>query len=402
MTSTATPVTLHQLLGRFHFGVTLVAVALSGLTVFFAGVAALRGYTDRNLELASQLGAYSIEPALVFGDPQAAREAIAPLGKVAGIGRVVVYDANGNVLAQWQRPTPDPAPAITRLFLARPLQTRILRNGTTVGQIELSGDSTALWPYVRAGLLGGLACLLLTAVGTIFIARRFEAEITGHIGTIAAVARDVRLHRRFDRRVEAIPVIELNRLGKDVNALLDELDGWHSNLAQEKAQLSKAAMQDRLTSLPNRAALDAHFEQLTADPAAMQKGFSLLYLDIDRFKATNDRFGHRGGDAVLTAVAARLRETADTRDMVARLGGDEFIVVTAPGRTGETAEMLARMLQRAIAAPVPVIEGVEQIPSVSIGVAHYPGDGRTTADLLNHADMAMYRAKQGRDGGARR
>src|SRR3546814_14798762 len=71
--------TLQKLLSRFHFGVTLFAVALSGLAIMLAGVAALRGYADRNIELAAQLGAYGVEPALVFRDPQAAREGIEPL-----------------------------------------------------------------------------------------------------------------------------------------------------------------------------------------------------------------------------------------------------------------------------------------------------------------------------------
>ena len=68
--------TLQKLLSRFHFGITLFAVALSGLTILLAGVSALRGYADRNMELAAQLGAYGVEPALVFNDPQAAREGL--------------------------------------------------------------------------------------------------------------------------------------------------------------------------------------------------------------------------------------------------------------------------------------------------------------------------------------
>src|SRR3546814_11273031 len=81
--------TLQRLLSRFHFGITLFAVALSGITILFAGISALRGYADGNLELAAQLGAYGVEPALVFNDPQAAREGLAPLTRTPGIQRQI-------------------------------------------------------------------------------------------------------------------------------------------------------------------------------------------------------------------------------------------------------------------------------------------------------------------------
>src|SRR3546814_16693340 len=79
--------TLQRLLSRFHFGITLFAVALSGITILFAGISALRGYADGNLELAAQLGAYGVEPARVFNDPPAAREGLAPLTRNPGIQR---------------------------------------------------------------------------------------------------------------------------------------------------------------------------------------------------------------------------------------------------------------------------------------------------------------------------
>ena len=101
-----TRTTLQKLLSRFHFGVTLFAVALSGLTILLAGVAALRGYADRNLELAAQLGAYGVEPALVFNDPEAAREGLDPLTHIPGIARLLVLDDRGRPLTEWTSPTP--------------------------------------------------------------------------------------------------------------------------------------------------------------------------------------------------------------------------------------------------------------------------------------------------------
>src|SRR3546814_9587904 len=81
---------------------------------------------------------------------------------------------------------------------------------------------------MRIGMLAGLTCLLITALGTIMLARRFEYELVKPLNDIATVAHDVRLHRRFDKRVEPLGIAELDRLGGDINALLDELAGWRS------------------------------------------------------------------------------------------------------------------------------------------------------------------------------
>ena len=84
--------TLQKLLSRFHFGVTLLAVALSGITILLAGITTLRSYADHNIELAARLGAYGAEPALVFNDPQAAREGLEPLMRLPGIARLRLLD----------------------------------------------------------------------------------------------------------------------------------------------------------------------------------------------------------------------------------------------------------------------------------------------------------------------
>src|SRR3546814_3441179 len=101
--------TLQKLLSRFHFGVTLFAVALSGITILLAGISALRGYADGNLELAARLGAYGVEPALVFNDAQAAREGLASLTRTPGIQRLRVLDDRGRTLTAWRSPAADPA-----------------------------------------------------------------------------------------------------------------------------------------------------------------------------------------------------------------------------------------------------------------------------------------------------
>ena len=385
--------TLQKLLSRFHFGITLFAVALSGLTILLAGVTALRGYADRNMELAAQLGAYGVEPALVFNDPVAAREGIEPLTRMAGIARLRVLDDVGQPVTEWTSPVADPAPILTRTFFPRPFAVTVRRNGSAIGVIEVWGDSSTLIDYVRLGLLAGLSCLLITAFGTIFLARRFEYELVKPLNEIATVAHDVRLHRRFDKRVKPLGIAELDRLGGDINALLDELQGWQGHMESERAMLAHRASHDTLTALPNRAAFDERLAMRMAAAKARDARFALLFVDADNFKAVNDRFGHAAGDAVLIALSACIKGTLRKDDFAARIGGDEFVVLIDPFEDDVVPGDLVKRLRSCVAEPVDLPCGTSYRAAVSIGVAIFPDDGGDATALLTAADAAMYADK---------
>ena len=384
---------LQKLLSRFHFGITLFAVALSGLTILLSGITAMRGYADRNIELAAQLGAYGVEPALVFNDDAAAREGLAPLMKIPGIARLRVLNDRGQPLTEWVSPSEDPAPLLTHAFFAEPVAVTIHRNGSAIGTIEVWGDSSTLTDYVRIGLLAGLACLIVTALGTIVMARRFEYELVKPLGEIATVAHDVRLHRRFDKRVQPLGIAELDRLGGDINALLDELQGWQGSMESERAMLAHRASHDALTALPNRAAFD---EQLALRIAAAQhqgNRLALLFIDADNFKAANDRFGHAAGDAVLVALSHRIGATLRDGDFAARIGGDEFVVLIDPLDPTVEPQMLAERIRTSIAQPVPLPGGEAYRLMASVGAAVFPDEATDAAALLTVADAAMYADK---------
>ncbi|TPG49599.1 EAL domain-containing protein [Roseomonas nepalensis] len=156
------------------------------------------------------------------------------------------------------------------------------------------------------------------------------------------------------------------------------------------ARITYLAYHDTLTDLPNRALLRERLE------AALAAGrCSVLCLDLDGFKGVNDTLGHGMGDALLRAVAERLRHQIRSGDTLARLGGDEFAVVLAAGQA-EAARIAGRMVG-AIGAQFE-IEGQIVNVSTSIGIATAPADGTTPEDLLRHADIALYSAKAaGRD-----
>ncbi len=179
-----------------------------------------------------------------------------------------------------------------------------------------------------------------------------------------------------------------------------------SDITEQRVQrerLERQAHYDELTRLPNR----AHLSQLLTDAmrAADRDGYLLVvcYLDLDRFKPVNDRYGHAAGDRLLIELSGRLRSALRTRetwaDTAARLGGDEFVLLLRAG-TIEEARMAVERVLRVVSQPYLVDPAEEAVQiTASMGATVYPIDRSDADTLLRHADHAMYGAKQsGRNG----
>ncbi|WP_244488038.1 bifunctional diguanylate cyclase/phosphodiesterase [Aureimonas sp. Leaf454] len=159
-----------------------------------------------------------------------------------------------------------------------------------------------------------------------------------------------------------------------------------------ETRIAHLAHHDALTDLPNRALFSAKLDEALAEGGSATR-IAVLSLDLDGFKAVNDRYGHPAGDTLLTEVAGRLRRIVERGDLVARFGGDEFVILrTAFTQTLEV-ETFAERLIAALRAPF-AIEGDEVSVGVSIGVAFAPFDGQTSESLLRNVDAALYRAKE--------
>jgi diguanylate cyclase (GGDEF)-like protein len=165
-------------------------------------------------------------------------------------------------------------------------------------------------------------------------------------------------------------------------------------LNEEQERLAHRALHDQLTGLPNRTLLTDRLRQAAGTLERRGTGAVLLYLDLDNFKAINDRFGHPAGDCLLVAVATRLQSLARAGDTVARLGGDEFVVLAADLADPDgAARSLAERIHLAMREAVPV--GERQLhTSVSIGITSVLPDGDPEV-VLAQADAAMYQAKRG-------
>ncbi|WP_019142283.1 putative bifunctional diguanylate cyclase/phosphodiesterase [Noviherbaspirillum massiliense] len=168
--------------------------------------------------------------------------------------------------------------------------------------------------------------------------------------------------------------------------------GLTRSLRHANERLHHLALHDGLTRLPNRTLLEDRIIQAISSAQRSGKPFSVMFLDLDRFKTINDSLGHHYGDKLLQAVAQRLTAILRSEDTVARIGGDEFVVVLREMAEAQAAAHIAEKILTALARPFS-IEGQEQNISSSIGISIYPDDGTDLRALMMHADSAMYHAK---------
>jgi diguanylate cyclase (GGDEF)-like protein len=167
-----------------------------------------------------------------------------------------------------------------------------------------------------------------------------------------------------------------------------------SALEDRSRELARQAVTDSLTGLPNRKGINQHLSELLAEVVGPDPTthLALLFLDLDHFKEVNDLMGHLAGDAVLCAVAERLRETIPRGAFAARWGGDEFVVVLPGLRRAAQVTVVAEQLRAALSEPVRLQERVARI-GCSIGIAMSPEHGTTPEALVIAADQAVYSAK---------
>lgn len=160
-----------------------------------------------------------------------------------------------------------------------------------------------------------------------------------------------------------------------------------------EAVLRHQALYDTLTGLPNRTHFREELERALRDARADNSTTAILFLDLDNFKLINDTLGHEAGDGLLRALAGRLQEVVEGKGFVARLAGDEFVILLERVANQDYVEALGSQLSAALGAPIS-LAGRELYANGSIGIALSKAGANTSTEMLRHADVAMYRAKQ--------
>ncbi len=175
-----------------------------------------------------------------------------------------------------------------------------------------------------------------------------------------------------------------------VNAL--QKQQLEQEVRDKNKRLEEMSLTDTLTGLPNRNLFSDRLEQAVRSARRGNKRFAVFMMDLNLFKQINDNHGHEAGDALLHAVAARLREALRDSDTAARLGGDEFAALLPTTETPEGAASLAERVHRSVARPLS-FNGHILEAGISIGIGLFPDHGADAKSLLHAADLAMYRAK---------
>jgi diguanylate cyclase (GGDEF)-like protein len=181
--------------------------------------------------------------------------------------------------------------------------------------------------------------------------------------------------------------------------LLKQLNSQHDELKKLYEQMARHATHDSLTSLPNRKRFQDQLAETIALAKQGKQTFTVLYLDLDGFKAINDDLGHAAGDKLIEHTARRLEQCVRKGDMVARVGGDEFIVLLQDVASADVSRIAEKIVEN-LSKPLMLTDKTLQI-TASIGIATYPQDGEDAGTLIHSADSAMYEAKRNGKNGYR-
>jgi len=212
--------------------------------------------------------------------------------------------------------------------------------------------------------------------GSVWIAM----DITERQRTQEALAQ---VHQELERLV--------NERTRQLSATVNDLHREVNDRRQDQERIYWLAHYDALTGLPNRTLLAERSRHAIHTAQQNQTPLAVIFLDLDHFKHVNDSLGHGVGDALLVAIAKRLRSVVRDKDTVCRLGGDEFIVLL-PGADAQGAERVAQKLREA-SRQAYEIDHHELTMALSMGIALFPNDGADFDTLIQCADVAMYRAK---------
>lgn len=297
------------------------------------------------------------------------------------------------------------------LLLMRDISERVEKEGmarlldtvlsqASEGIVVVNGrDRRVLYVNQAVTDILGYSSAELTSGGRGFLRHELDTVVCNEICTEASQGRHVQkemsVHDRDGRPREIwLSIDTLHDAAGEIEfyvALLNDLTELH----QSRRQLVHQATHDMLTGLPNREYLNEHLGHVLSRIGRQRSSAAVLLLDLDRFKHINDSLGHLVGDEVLVDAARRIDHACRKEDFVARLGGDEFVVVLEDLASDTDAGRVAEKILLAFSEPVVLKDrgALHVTPSIGIRLFREPGD-EGVAELLKHADSAMYAAKE--------
>lgn len=276
---------------------------------------------------------------------------------------------------------------------SRPLYRPFYFEGTQqqqhIGTLTVFYDTqeltNSLFSQLQLGFLATLARALLLTLVLSAVFHRFLtqpiAQISEAIDKIDPDSPDENL----------LPMSEAHR-DDELGLVTSKFNQILIQFSQTQSKLRKMATRDPLTGLPNRTLLLETIAVTIQRSRVYKQNFSLIFIDLDRFKNINDSLGHALGDQFLARIARILERFVGDKGTVARLGGDEFVILADTVQSPDQAADFVDKLLIHLNVPIQLNEHTIH-PAASIGISLYPEDGNSAEDLIRHADIAMYSAK---------
>ena len=231
-------------------------------------------------------------------------------------------------------------------------------------------------------LILALVSLALTIAGSIFIAR----NITHPVNELSLIAQKIK-EGDYSQSAKSVDI-------KEIGALADSINLMREAISIRESEIRRLAYEDSLTGLPNRIMFNNELNKMVKIAVEEGRRFSVLILNLNRFKDINDILGHEAGDNVLKYVAKRLPGALRDTDKIACIGGDEFAVMLPMTSTDRLDIVLPRLREK-LERPFMVADQAVDI-TFSIGIAHFPEHGIDASSLLRKADIALNSAKRNR------
>ena len=278
----------------------------------------------------------------------------------------------------------------------------LAQNGQRAFYLSLIDDVTLFREknaqYRQQFLISLTGLFLISGIFVYFIARPFTKRLLRLSNALPLLA-----NKKFDqfRQVKLKrPIVfsdELEVLTHSALELSYELEQLNIEVEQKTKELENIAMYDLLTGLPNRNMLNYQLRKSIVNIGRYGDGVAVLFLDLDDFKKVNDSNGHTEGDKLLIQAAERVRLKAGKIDLACRFGGDEFVLILGNLSKVEEAVNIAEELLAQFKEPIRLGSSIFYV-STSIGIAYTESADEKAEDLISHADIAMYEAKD--NGGA--
>jgi len=336
--------------GRKYVLLNILSVG-SAFLIAFVFLAIEHWYAEkdsfiRDLTIQASMVGANASAALAFGDERAALEIVSTVARSPAVFESALYRQDGKLLATFRRQ------GAALLGAEAPVHATKFTDGHVVIAQPVAVEGQVVGTIALRATLDGLYRSQVVFLGSL-LAIAAIAALVGHFAS-----------RRLRQR-----------------------------MAEAERQLERMALYDNVTGLANRHAFELALDQTIRRHERDGTGSALLFIDVDGFKKVNDMLGHHVGDRVLQGIGVRLHDALRAADVVARIGGDEFGAILVDTASPDDAARVAANLIAAAAKPFSP-DGTPVFIGLSIGIAMIPQDGRTADELMHHADLAMYHAKQ--------